>query len=409
MQAVRSIRAEILLRMIQSNIDTDHFLVLLVAVSIFAPFYVSVAAVICIAFWVIVHNKIREKAFSTPYTRLIFIFLVVSFFIAAIYNNFLGMCYSMLIYALVVCGLYFRSIMTRELFDLTMDAACVGSIWSFVVAAIQKISMYSIQPDFRPASVFCNTNYYGMMIEFVVLIALYRAFSNPKRAGLYYTVIVLNLEGLALTASYSSSMALFCAAIVMLLAHKKIRPVAIILATVFVAVVVYAAFPSLLPRGSDALDLTVSLRFNIWHAALRGIQESPFFGRGAMAYPLIAKEFNSFQTIHCHNLLLDILLNFGIFGLAVIVFYLGVQIRLMVLRFRSHIENPMNILLLSVFVAVFVHGLTDVTILWIQTAALFFLIYSCSGIGSEQFEQKLSHRLLPDTVGEPRAIAFQEN
>ena len=73
--------------------------------------------------------------------------------------------------------------------------------------------------------------------------------------------------------------------------------------------------------------------------------------------------------------MLDVLLNFGIVGFTVICIYSFMQIRLLMLRFRNNICGEMNILLMAALTAVLVHGLTDVTIFWIQTAALFLLIW----------------------------------
>ncbi|MFU0833134.1 MAG: O-antigen ligase family protein [Oscillospiraceae bacterium] len=367
--------------------DFDRFLVLLLAVSLFAPFYISMILVCGIALMTIVNCKKRVRAFEAPYTRFLFGFLIIAFFVAAIYDNYIGMVYSILIYAVAVCALYIRSIMTRSIFNQAMDLICIGSIFSLFVALYQKASTFASMPDYRPVSVFTNANYYGMVIEFVVLIAIYRIFTNSELSVFYFAVIGLNFIGLYLTASFSSFIALFAAVTLMLILKRKKKIALIYIVSVGLFIILLAVFPQLLPRGSQAIDHTIAQRFSIWSASVKGIEQHLFFGRGAMAYQMIYEQFSGYNTYHCHNLILDILLNFGIIGFAAIGIYIGVQARLLQLRIRNNICMDMNYLLIAAAAAVFVHGLTDVTILWIQTGMLFAFIYASTGISSSYLEK----------------------
>jgi O-antigen ligase len=390
--------------------DFDRLLVILLAASIFAPFYVSMLVVIGIALMTMINCKKRVRAFEAPYTKFIFVFLIVTFFVAAIYDNYIGMAYSIMIYAVVSCTLYIRSIMTRSVFNGAMDVVCVGSILSLFVALYQKASTFAVMPDYRPVSVFINANYYGMIIEFVVLIALYRIFTNPELSAFYYMVMGLNFIGLYLTASFSSFMAMFAAVTFMLILKKKKRiALAFILAVVFF-VGLLLLFPQFLPRGVQAIDRTLAQRISIWTASVKGIEQHLFFGRGSMAYQMIYEQFSGYKTYHCHNLFLDILLNFGIVGFACIGVYVGVQAKLLLLRVRNNICMDMNILMAAAAAAVFVHGLTDVSILWIQTAALFALIYSSTGIGSGYIEKSVRvPNLLPNYPGDSAPALYLKN
>lgn len=405
---VQAVRSFLLNKKDLSSIDINRTAVLLFTISIFLPFYFSLAAVSCIAFMTMVKYRIRTKAFSAPYTKLIFGFLAVSFFVAAIYNNYKGMAYSILIYAVVTCGLFLRSVMTRQLFRQAMDTACVGSLWCVLAAVIQKAITYAATPNYRPVSFFTNANYYGMIIEFVVIIALYRIFTNPDHINFYAAVIGLNLIGLYLTASCSSFLAMLSAVVVMLAYKKRVKMTAVFVAAIFACVAVFVFFPTLMPRSSDALETTVAQRLSIWGASIKAIEQTPIFGRGATAYQMICEQYGGYKTYHCHNLALDTLLNFGIVGMAAVCVYIGMQVRLLVLRFRNNICRDMNILSAAALTAVLVHGFTDVTIVWIQTAALFFLMTSSMGIGSAYLEQKIAlPNLIPDL--EDRTVAYIKN
>ena len=246
-----------------------------------------------------------------------------------------------------------------------------------------------------------------MIIEFVVLIALYRIFTNPELSAFYFAVIGLNFIGLYLTASFSAFGALCCAVTVMLYLKRKRRYALFFVISVLLLVGLLAAFPLLLPRGSDAIDHTLSQRLSIWTASLQGIERHLFFGQGVGAYQMIYEQFGGYKTYHCHNLILDALLNFGVAGFAAIGIYTGAQVKFLYLRFRNNICPDMNILLTAAAAAVLVHGMTDVTILWIQTAALFTIIYSSTGIASGYIEKSVRRpAFLPEYAAKSNAGVY---
>ena len=384
---------------------------MLLTLSIFAPFYFSVAAVCVVALVTMINYRVRVRAFRAPYTKLIFAFLIVWFFVAATYNNYLGMAYTILIYAIFTAGLYLRSVMTRALFHEALDAACVGSLWCAAIAVLQKFATLAYAPTYRPVSVFTNANYYGMMIEFMVIVALYRVFTNPARTSFYAAVIGANFVGLYLTASCSSLVAMLCAVLVMLLYKNNRKLTAAFFLAVAGGVAVALLFPAILPRSSDAIETTVSQRMSIWVTALRGIRQHPLLGRGAMAYQIVCERLGGYKTYHSHNLVLDMVLNFGVVGSSAVCIYIFLQMRLLAARLRRNICSWMNVLVFAALTAVFVHGITDVTILWIQTALLFFLLTSSLGVGSADSEEISLAGLLPVYGGEgrPAQVAYLKN
>lgn len=363
---------------------------LLLTLSIFAPFYFSLVAVCGVALMTMINYRVREKAFRAPYTKLIFAFLIIWFFVAATYNNYLGMAYTILFYAIFTAGLYLRSVMTRPLFHEALDAACVASVWCAAVAVLQKFATFASAPNYRPVSVFTNANYYGMMVEFMAVVAMYRIFTNPGRRPFYAVVLGANFVGLYLTGSCSSLIAMLSAVFVMLLFKKNAKLTALFFLSIIACAAAAFLFPSILPRSSGAIETTLSQRMSIWIASLHGIRQNPLFGRGAMAYQMIYWKFGGYKTYHSHDLILDMLLNFGLLGTSLVCTYILLQVRILWARLRSGICSEMNILILAALTAVFVHGIADVTILWIQTALLFLLLVSSLGVGSVYSEEKIS-------------------
>nr|WP_319488518.1 O-antigen ligase family protein [uncultured Caproiciproducens sp.] len=372
-------------------------LVLLLTVSIFAPFYLSVVTTCGIAVMTMMNCKKRTKAFTSPYSKYLLGFLIIPFFVSATYNNYWGMLYAIVILAAVTCGFYVRSVMTRQLFDQVMDLSCLASIWCALIAIFQKITAYGAAPRYRPTSAFHNANCYGMMIEFIVIIAIYRIFTKAKNRNFYLAVIAINFIGLYLCASLSAFLATACAIMTILIMKSRYKLAAGLVLGAVTFILVSLAFPSIFPRGLEAIDSTFDQRISIWTTAIRGIIRHPFFGTGALSYQMICEQLGGYKTYHCHNLLLDTLLNFGFVGLGAIGVYVMIQLKLLSLRFKSNLCKDMNILFVAAMVAVTVHGLTDVTILWIQTGMMFILVFSSTGIGSEYLERKLRlPSLIPD-------------
>lgn len=361
--------------------DFNSTLVLALTVSLFLPFYVSVAMVSAITIMVLINYEKRAEAFREPYSKFIAVCLVVSFFTAQVYSNSVGMVYSMLALAGLISCFYIRSFMTRQLFNTAMDTACLCSVACAVVAILQKISTYPVRPSYRPVSVFTNANFYGTMVEFVVLIALYRLFTNSQNRKFYLLVIGANAVGVYLCGSMSSVLALGCAVLVMLALKGRFRTVAVLCGLGLVFVVSSFIFPEIFPRIT-IIDQSWEQRLEIWSTAIKGIENHPLMGGGLMSYQIASKEFFGYQTYHSHNLYLDTLLNFGFIGAGAIGFYLYTQGQMLLRRFRNSICSNMNVLLVAAISAVAIHGMTDVTILWIQTGMLFLLIYTSTGINS---------------------------
>lgn len=365
----------------KSGKDLNGMLVLFLTASIFLPFYVSMAAVSLIAFMTVINYEKRAEVFKDPYSIGIVLFFLFTGFVGQVYNNHIGSAYSLFAAALLVCGFYIRSFMTKQLFDQAMDTACLSSVACAVVAVMQKISTFATQPSFRPVSTFTNANYYATVIEFVVLIALYRMITNAQNRRFYLLVIASNLVGLYLSASMSAIFSLGCAVLVLLFLKGKRKMVVIIGSVGLVLAVSGLLLPELFPRV-EFIDQSWDQRLNIWATSIKGIQRHPFFGEGAAAYRLACEEYFGYKTYHAHNLYLDTLLNFGLTGVVAITGYLYVQVKVVLARFRGRICGNMNILLAACSCAVLIHGFTDVTIFWGQTAMLFLLIFSSTGINA---------------------------
>ena len=128
------------------QLEVDTIAPMALVLSLFFPFYVSVVTVGAVAVMTMVNYRMRTRALESPYGKLLMGVLIAPFFVSAIYNNYMGMLYSMLVLAAVVCAFYLRSVMTGALFNRMMDAACVASVFCAAIAFVQKAASFAVSP-----------------------------------------------------------------------------------------------------------------------------------------------------------------------------------------------------------------------------------------------------------------------
>lgn len=354
-----------------------------ITISIFMPYYITGVVMVAGAIYVIAGKERRAWALAEPYSRMILTVVSGWTLISLLYQNFYGAGISLLLTAVLFVVFYLRSFMTQRLFNTLMDVACLASISTTVIAIGQLIYYEGLGSLQRAESVCFNPNYYGMMMEFMAIIALYRAFGNPKFRKFYAVVIVSSLIGIYLCASISAAAAVFVGILAFFLLRGRYKYFWVFAVLgVLAALAALTVLPAIFPRASDA-DHSMDQRLSIWFTALQGIRQHLFFGQGPMTYEMIYTQFSGYATHHAHNLFLDTVLNYGLFGAAAIGFFAVTQIRVVISRIRRGISSSTGVLVLVLAFMTAVHGMTDVTVLWIQTGAMFLLVYSSVGIRSE--------------------------
>ncbi len=273
---------------------------------------------------------------------------------------------------------FFVKILTKRVFQAGLKIISCMSLFSIAVAAFQKIFGIFPDPVNRPgrvASLFNNENYFGMVIEFAVVITLYLFVitKEKKKKYFYLFVVFANLIGLWLC---QTRMAFIVVAITFFIfAFRHNRKLSYVFTLLFLCgVVVLILFPQLLPRF-DSISSYLEFRLGIWSVALKAIPQSLLLGRGYYSYSTVWTEAigTCFPALHTHNLYIEMVLNFGILGtafLAIYVFHLIVQC---VQNCRANLLRPELTMVMTAVLAVAVHGLADTTIFWPQTG--FFAVF----------------------------------
>ena len=290
--------------------------------------------------------------------------------------------------AVLIVGLFFdlhffSNVMTRKASLAAMKLAAGMSGAACFVSLIQRLTESWVSPERagRVASVFSNENYYGTVVEFMLIITAYLFFraKTAKGKALCAVLFAMNAAGIAFSGCRT---ALVCSAAGILLFFLVYdRRVFFVLAGVgALAGAILAIKTDLVARLFEQAD-DLEYRLGIWKTAWDAFRDHFLFGRGFYSYSSAWMDYNggAYFAIHAHNLYLDTLTNFGVTGFLSLFGYFGFALTDLfsgLIRRRRKAETALCI---GVLAAVLIHGLTDVTLVWTQTAAIPALILLCPG------------------------------
>ena len=272
---------------------------------------------------------------------------------------------------------FFRAIITPRAFLLGCDLTVVMSILCFFVAQVQKVLRLYPDPINRPgrvASLFQNENYYAAFAVMALLCACFRFYTGQVKWQkiICFTAIFLNFLGIW----YAQSRTALVVAVASLLLYLVIdrKKSAYIIGAVILIYLIYAVFDTRVFPRFDAIRDEFSYRAGIWRVALYAFCDHFLLGGGYFSYAFAwTRHMNEglYFALHAHELYLEILMNFGIFG-AVSLFSFSANTARK--AFISVKENRALLALLSsLLFSVLLQGLMDTTILWPQTG--FFLVF----------------------------------
>lgn len=347
--------------------STEEKYVLLSVASIFLPFFVTAAVLLFVTVRAFFVKDIRSKIFSGLDIKLVLAFAAFNVITPFVFKNWLGVACFAGFTLMLIFALYLRSVVTERLFSR------IGNIIAFMSIIPALFSTFISDPrhDMRSPSFFFNPNYYGAAITFVILLCTYRLLTEKTNRPLLIISVVANLYGLWQADSQSALFSLVFGVLLLLLFTKKYKALIVVAALGIAGALAIIFVPQLdfvLPRISGAAE-NIAKRAAIWQAGLKGFSESFLFGRGPMGYLQIYEKFGSPKNFHCHNLIIDLLLSFGIIGVAPLVAFV-------VRPIKKAFKNKYAPLTFAVLGTVLLHSLTDVTLIWIQTGALAALYLS---------------------------------
>ncbi len=373
---------------------THHQRYIIVAVfSMFLPFYMCGGILIFLTLRLLWKGEIQEAYRQIPKSRFIIYFSLLSAIVSLFYQNYYGFVCSIGILVILSFVLYYRIHIDSRLFEYITNCIIVLSIFAALYGLIEYIGIlnsYNIdqfeimifnRPQDRINSVFFNANYYAMMIEFFVCLTFYKILKIKdiklewKKFIYYVAVIGLNLFVLLLTACRTAWPALAGGILIMLIVDKHHKTCACILVLVIVACIYFLLNPSKFPRVDNIVAYFMT-RAGIWEVAIQNIITHPLFGEGPMTYMHIYPLYHGHPTEHAHSIYLDPLLCFGIVGLLTIAPYIYSNIQRLYRLWKLKVDKTLVALIVSFTVMIFIHGILDYTIFFVQTGFLYLLIAS---------------------------------
>lgn len=382
------------------NYSFEEYCIMCIACTIFLPYYFSVCSIILFLFYLAVKGKLFKSIRIVPKAWFAIIFCLLTSFVAVLYQNYIGAFCGLVILCIMIFTIYYRTIINKRLFELLMDACCIISLFCVIWAIMEYTKivdqlgldffMFEIEdnPKYRVNSTFFNANYYAMMIEFIVLICVYKMMQmKTKRRIIFYTIVIIaNLFALYLTGCRTAWIPFVVTIPLMFLMNMRLRFFTISMSTILVGGMSILFHPQLMQRTSIFIDFMK--RAKIWKTAIYGIMEHPLFGQGPLTYMHIYKKYHGHPTQHAHSVFLDPLLSHGVILVIVFGIYLFVNIKEHWLLFKRKIDIRLCSLFTAFVLTVLIHGMLDYTIYWIQTAQLFLLVCSASSMYFKQRNER---------------------
>lgn len=374
------------------KLSIDERVIFLVVVSIFLPFYITAITLIAALIYLAINKKIMPAIKQVPRSKFAIGFCFLAMVISLLYQNYVGFLCSIGMLLLLLFVFYFRTVINKPLFEFLLDTCCVMScvcvVFGFLeyveIAQRMDFPVWSFQvnsrPDDRVHIGFFNANYYAMMLEFVILICIYKITKTHvwKQALRYVVVILGNMFMLYLTGCRTAWIPFLVSVPLMFFMTKRYGYLALTFGAIGAGGITLFCFPSLFQRMMIVEDFFK--RAKIWVVALKGIQDHPLFGEGPLTYMHIYKSYHGHPTQHAHNVFLDPILSHGLVGVIIFGVYIVSNVKEVIRLYTKKLDINLCALITGFILTVLIHGLLDYTIFWIQTGLLFLLVLSSSSI-----------------------------
>lgn len=366
--------------------------------SIFLPFMLTAIVVLTVLCLLLSKKEARDRIFQADGIKWFGVLCIPLFLSPILQMHWLGLAAGVGLAVVVLVGIWVSSVMKRELFENCLELAVFLSFPVAIVGYIQKAVSFviplGVDKLYRISSVFFNPNYYGAMIEMLVLVCLYKLLNKPgrKKSIYYFAALLVNLAALYLADSFSAWAAIAASMFVLLLLHKQYKILLCLTFAGILALIAVFTIPQILPRLSF-VDHTIMKRVYIWQRAFDGFLENPLLGRGTLGYWMLSQDElrPTYVLPHAHNILLDPLLNYGLIGAAGLFGFFIKRFGPGLVQLLRSKNKAIGLFGIALITAVLVHGVNDVTLLWHQTGL--FAMFLLAGLRIEENEKEAAVEL----------------
>lgn len=374
----------------RTDLSNGENIAYILAMSVFLPYYITILAIAVTGFYVLFNSKARKAVYHTTGAFLVPLFAVFTAVTAIVYKNYLGLAASVLFYFILTLGLYLRAVMTREIYERSLNICCVSSLFAVLVCFIEKLMHFSDIwyrccgdifkiPNF---TFYGHPNFLGAIMASVIIICAYKVIVIKENKKYYYAIALLAAVVIFFTESMFAWIEVFIGLSILLLLARRHQLLGILfILTAFAAVLLYT-MPEIFPRTAH-IDSSFNSRVIIWDLSIKSIKENIWFGRGFFTYYQISLATpGAYIAKHAHNIVFEFLLSFGIIGSVMLFAMMFIIFQKVVLCKNFLRKSGITYLILSVTAAVLIHSITDMTMIWMQTFLLYCLILS--GVGAEE-------------------------
>ncbi len=380
----------------------EEYLVMFVCASIFLPFVGSIIAILFVISYLLYKRKLWSIIKTVPKAGYLLSFIGVTTIVAYLYGNYLGALCGVGMLAIFIFILFYRTVINERLFEFIIDASCLASLFCFAWALMEYYSivrefdyrlidlMVEDDPRYRINSTFFNANYYAMVIEFLILMCVYKMMKvrSARRIAYYVITIFTNLFALYLTGCRSAWVPFVVTIPLMFFLNKKgpyLKTTCVIIGIGCLAIILK---PDIFPRVDSLVDY-YNGRLDIWNASIQGILAHPLFGQGPLTYYYSYSQYGGPPTQHAHSIYLDPFLSFGIIPFCMFLIYAFENMKEIIRLYTRKWNIRLFSLIVGFIITILIHGILDYTILWVQTSLLFFIVFSASSIYATYESKKL--------------------
>lgn len=367
------------------KLTTDQWMLLALGVSVFLTVFVQIAAILVVSIYALIKRRDMWKN-RQPEAILLGCFWVLTIVVTAVYGNLIMTLLSVALGLAYVGIMFVFQSMNGRMFNILSQMICIASWPCFAVAMIQMAMGLSWVYGERYCSVFTNANFYGMVCAITILLCVHNLCRTSKWGVriFYGCTVLVNFVAMYMTGSRTSIVvtAVSCAIYLMFTRRWKILGLAsAVLVSLLAVDILMGDHLDLIPR-MDEIVSSLDGRFDIWKNAVASITARPLFGYGTYSYIRVYNELGGWYALHAHNLLLEMVMDYGIVGLGILLGLFGVILGRSIKANRGLRSKPGLGMAVAAYAIVLLAGMFDLAMLWPQTAALLFFMISYGQEGS---------------------------
>ncbi len=360
---------------------TDKQAVVGLTLSVFLPFVVTIAFLIFMFVAVFINPRARKMILDGKSVLLLCIFCALGVMASIFGGNWLGIICTMGVFAVLALARFVFAASDKEVMERSvkgirrlMPLVVVFTLAEFATrfyAVVIKDD--NIRFMLRCCSYFFNPNFFGATMAMTALLFMWLFIRSSEDRLRNFLAGLAALLCLALSQSLLSCVTFVIGALVLFGVSGKWGYFGAVIACIAVVAAVVILFPNYVPRMDEVAE-TFDLRLRIWRVAWEGFKENPLYGQGHLTYFHIYPDYvgklgsvKVWPTQHAHNIFFDSLLNYGVVGAAFLWSYLVSFASSIFKSIRGKAETALAV---AVLVTVVLHGMLDVTVIWVQTGLM---------------------------------------